>query len=180
MAILLEQRGNYPNKSFKSVATKAWSEFFKLAIDGIDLAHWMIEADSATVRLSGRAGFVDESGPDWEMPKPVVILVDGIIESFETNPHSSDKKLRKHFRQWVEKGILDSFHSLSVTKKFERFNPDSKSFAIVTSQTDLGLAEDELSLMWSNDNSLSVAKIKSRQKTAKSRKRKATVRKKGT
>jgi hypothetical protein len=75
MTVLIQPRGEFPSKSFKSEATKAWIEFFKVIAGDTDLAHWLIEADSATIRLTGRNSSVNENGPDWESPTPVVVLV---------------------------------------------------------------------------------------------------------
>jgi len=180
MTICIKPNGTYPNKPFKALAAKAWNEFFAIADETCDVAHWRISAHSATVRLSPRTSSIDESDPDLVSTERIHILVEGIIEVFKTLP-DGDPRLDKaiaSFRAWAEKGILDAFESARIAKKFERFNPDEKNFAVVSADTDWGLHEDELSLLWTNNARFTVARIKSRQSAA-AKKRKAAGKRRG-
>lgn len=176
----IKGQGSYPNKPFKQQAKKLWDEFFKVADDTVDIAHSRIGPDSATVRLSARNSRVDESDPDLAPLEPSIVLIGGIINLL--NECGSDvpaqKEISSEFRAWAEEGLLEAFQSSQIKKKFEKFNPDGKPFAIVTAETDCGLQEDELTVIWKNRRTFTVALIKSRQEAAK-KKRKALGKRRG-
>ncbi len=173
MSIVIDKRGEFPKKPFRPLATKAWNEFFRIVTADTDIAHWNVHADSGVVQLSARQTTVDEEGPEWEPPPPIAVVVDGIVERLTEVPQRhTDEELHEHFSKWAERGILEAFRSATISKKFERFNPEGNSFAIVSAPLDLGLAEDDLSLLWSNDKKLTVATIKRRQRDAQKRTKK--------
>src|SRR5690606_168009 len=148
----------------------AWIKFFSTAPPHADLAHWTIHADSGVVRLSTRQTDVDESGPDWDPLPPISMVVDGIVEKLNSaDSPQSCLELQEHFREWAETGILKAFHSATVRRKFDGFLSPPRSFAIVSAPLDLGLASDQLSLLWSNDSQLTTTAIQRRQQAAQSR-----------
>ncbi len=164
--VLLEQRGEFPNKSFKSIAGKMWDKFFELAIPNHDIAHWNVDGYSSTVRLTGREINSNEYSPDWNVTPPIIVIVDGFFESMSPDETVPNAEMLGKFTQWVEAGIVDSFGLKRIEMKYEKGAFDSKSFGIVSSPTDAGLADDELELIWSNDKHLSSSKIRSRQLAA--------------
>lgn len=177
MTVVIEKRGEYPNRSFASVARKAWNEFFKTATAEIDLAYWVIEAYSATIFLTGRSSNIDDCNPEYEPPTPIRMPVGGIIEMLEKTPINSHEEIREDFQKWAEKGILESFLSIGISKKYTRFDSKGASFAIVTSPTNSGITDDDFSVIWSNVPSFSKTKIKAQQKAARSKTKKKTVKK---
>jgi len=179
MVVIIEPYGAYPDKSFKAIATKAWNEFFANTTDFVNVAHWMIVADAGSIRLSARRSSVDESDPDWVGYEPIGLCAEGVLELLDCEPNLVvQDEIRTAFRAWVEKGILESFQSARVRKKFEKFNPEAKGFAIVTSTTDCGLAEDKLSLLYRNSTKVTLAKIRTQQSSA-AKKRKAGRKRRG-
>ena len=167
---LLAVRGEFPKKQFKSCANELWLQFLVEFTGASNVAYWTIEADSGTVKLSARNSKVDEDTPDWNPPAPIVVLVEGILEAFGSEPKSKHEELRLEFRGWVEKGILDALQSSKVSKKLlDSIN--STDFSVVSTAIDEGLAESELSLIWSNGNRLTIAKIKADQAATKRKKR---------
>ena len=160
--ILLEDRANFP-RPFRAVAATAWAAFLKVADPSSDLAHWFIEADSATIRLTARSTLIDEDDPGWIAPIPIVVLVDGILEQFDTEDHDA---VRRGFYEWAAKGIVESFKLARVRKALHQLIPTSACFGVVTSQTDEGLARDELSLLWANHERLTLARIRAQQSKA--------------
>lgn len=71
------------------------------------------------------------------------------------------------YRTWVEQGLMEAFHSKRIQNKFNKFNPDDKSFAIVSTQEmDVPLVNDELNLLWNNKPSFTLPRIISQQKKA--------------
>lgn len=170
MSLVIEKHGNFPRKSFKPLAVKGWNEFFTLADPSTDLAHWNVHADSGVIRLTARNSMIDESDPDWNPPTAISMCVDGVVDLFNQEPPThSEAAIRAKFQEWAQQGILESFQSASVLRKYDHFNPTGKRFAIVSAPLDLGLAEDDLALLWSNDEHFKVATIKRQQQDAQKR-----------
>lgn len=168
--ILIDQRGTYLKYSFKVIASKAWNEFFRRDDESCDIAHWVIEADSGTIKLTRRDSSLDEDDPGWKPPTPIIMLVDGIVELFDTGRDSSFESLRNEFNDWAVDGILKSFNSAGIQKKYNDFSIESPGdFAIVTAPREQGLSEDRLSLIWPPEKSLTLKKIMARQSAAKRR-----------
>jgi len=145
--VVLSSHGLYKKKPFTTIASEMWLRFFAMFEQGWDVAYWTIEADSATVMLSGRCTSVDENGPDWDPSGPIGALVDGIIEEFDLRPKSQHSELRNQFRDWCEQGIRDSLESAKVSSALEKAIGKNE-FAVVSTIVDEGLANSELSLIW--------------------------------
>lgn len=171
--ILLDKHGEFNSKSFKTIAVKIWSEFFKVADKSTDLMHWMVDGFSSTVRVTGRVIDINEYSPEWETSQPIVAIVDGFLESMEEGETVPNPTLLGEYRGWVEDGIMEAFESKRIEKKFGDMGLSADGFVIVTSPTDAGLAEDELKVLWASDKKLTPASIKSRQKAAQKGKRHA-------
>jgi len=179
MTILIKGQAIYLSKPLKFMASAAWNEFFRVSPEETDLAHWMIQADSATVRLTPRNTCVDERSEDWEPPEPIHIRVSGVIELLNAAESSSAREeVRYGFREWAIAGILSAFKSKRIAKQFGQSRFGSRGFAIVSSPTDAGLGEDDLSVVWTNDEDFTVARIKARQKKAHSGTRNCSVKRK--
>ncbi len=176
--ILLEQHGEYKAKSFKTVAGKIWAKFFDLADPSSDLMHWMVDGFSSTVRVTGRRIDENEYSPDWETSQPIVVLIDGFLESMEAGESVPTPNMLEEFRDWVENGIMEAFAMKRIEKTFGALDFAKEGFAIVTSPTDAGLAEDELSVLWASDDKITPAAIRTRQKAAQKGKRHAVRKKK--
>jgi hypothetical protein len=177
-AIVLPKKANYTDKSFKSAATDVWDKFFAIAPPETDVAYWLIEADSATVRLAARNSTIDEDGPSWDTSTPIVILVKGIIDALNEADRSTQEKLRSEFKQWVEVGLLESFTSSRISKKAQALTPSGDRFAIVTTSADEGLTHGELTLLWTNDKRFGLRQIVAHQAKAAARREKARAKKK--
>lgn len=171
--VLLEQHGEYRSKPFKTVAGKIWAKFFELADPSYDLMHWMIDGFSSTVRVTGRRIDENEYGREWKTSQPVIVLVDGFLESMEADNPVPNPTMLEEFREWVENGILEAFAMKRVEEKFCALGFPKEGFAIVTSPTDAGLAEDELKVLWTSNKKVTPVAIKTRQKTARKGKRAA-------
>lgn len=165
--IVIKERGVFRKKPFKAQARKMWEHFFKTAVPGSDLAHWEVDPNSATILLSSRNSSVSETDSDWDPPAPVIIVVNGIAELLNADPDAWDE-LGTEFLEWVTLGIMQSFKSASVSKRFKQYLKSNQldCFAIVTSPFDEGLIENDLALVWSKNDCLTVKKIKARQKAA--------------
>ena len=177
-SIVISKHGEYPARSFKPIAANAWGNFFDIADADCDLAHWMIEADSGTVRLTARNSEQDEEDPAWSPPAPIVMLVDGIVEAFSSNTFPSSDALRQDFINWVCRGVLDAFESARMARKYANSRVNAECFGIVASPTDRGLSVDALKLLWSQNDCLTVQDVKARQRRARSRGTKKAVKKK--
>lgn len=164
--VLLDVRGSYPAKPFKSVAIRAWTLFFKHVDQDCDLAYWVIEADSGTVKLSPRSTRINESSPHWESPNPIVVLVDGIVEAFQKQDQATYADLRASFQRWVTAGVLASFKSAEVARLFSDAVSVGQTFGIVTASHDEGIVSKDLALIWSNDGKLTLSSIASAQAIA--------------
>ncbi len=56
---------------------KSMAEFSKYWVDEIDIAHWLIEPDSGTIKFSARSSTKDTVGGKWEDLEPIIVLVEG-------------------------------------------------------------------------------------------------------
>src|SRR5688572_10695244 len=110
-SVLVDRRGSYPAKPFKGIAILAWTRFFEQIDDDCDLAYWVIEADSGTVKVSPRSSLANENSPDRDSPNSIVVLVDGIVEAFGKHDKVAYANLRASFQCWVMAGVLESFNS---------------------------------------------------------------------
>jgi hypothetical protein len=168
--VLLEPKGKFPDRPFKPMCGDAWERFFAVTSSDCDLAFWVIEADAATVVLTGRNTTINEDQPEWQAPAPpIIMLVDGVIEALNATSRSGSSRVRADFQSWVIDGILESFTSPNIAKAFRTFLPKQKSFGIVSSPHDEGLVRSDLSLIWSTDKSFSLSTIKTNQAAAKKR-----------
>jgi len=177
--ILLEQHGEYQAKAFKGIAGKIWTKFFELADPSCDLMHWVVDGFSSTIRVTGRRIDENEYGPEWHPSQPVVVIVDGFLESMAPGESVPNPQMLEEFTEWVESGIMDAFVMKRIEKKFTDLEFASDGFAIVSSPTDAGLAEDELKLLWTSDKRITPAAIKTRQTAAQKGKRRAARKKRG-
>ena len=178
--VVIEQRGQFNVKPFRGIAAKGWNEIFKDFDLANDLAHWFIDGLSSSVRVTARQIDLNEYAPEWKTSTTVIMGVEGFFETLPEGKVVPTKKMILEFTQWVENGILESFNSKRIENKFEKLGLMDKPFTVVTSRTDAGLAEDELTILWTNDKkNATPSKINARQIAAQRGKR-ARVKKKKT
>jgi hypothetical protein len=164
---LLDVKCEYPKKSFKIVAGKVWQLFFEQYCNNANIAYWVLEADSATIKLSARNYKICENSPKWVSPISIVVLVDGIIELLNTQNKSACPQIRHDFRDWAKTGIIEAFNSTKVSNKFNACVNQNAEFGILTTNYDEGLNGSDLELIWSNQSYLTLTKIRATQKKAK-------------
>ena len=172
--ILIDGLVSYPGDRFKQPAITAWDEFFKIADNRVDIAHWYI-SDGGAVRLSARISSIGESGPDRVTLDRIYVEVKGLFDILDPRFKSESEysKTVRDYRQWVEEGIVQAFESPRIKKKLQKFidgKTGNKDFAVVTADMDWGLINDELTLLWTNNKKFTIAVIKERQEP-KGRKR---------
>jgi len=115
--LLLEQHGAYKVEPFKSVAVEAWAQFLELAEPSNDLMHWMIDGFSSTVRITGRQIDLNEYSPDWTTTRPIVVIIDGFLESMGPSETVPSTTMIEEFREWKE-GLLTSDSTRHLSQLF--------------------------------------------------------------
>lgn len=175
----IDERLEYPHGTVEQALRKAWNEFFNIAKNGNDLAHWVILPWHEVVYLSSLSSVTDHSDPDLEIPDRIKIEIRGVWKLVKANSESLTDLLFADVRHWVDNGIVEAFRTPGIAKRFKRFG--AKSFAIASSACDdYGIGKDAMSILWSNDKALTVENIRARQRSAQKPRRrikKAALRK---
>lgn len=173
MSVVIPQRGLFPSGQFKAIAVLMWKKFFEMAPAECDVAHWLIQPNSAHIRVTPRISTVHE-GIEWEPPVPIIAQIEGVIDALNEGANHEDQVIA-NFEKWASWGILEAFQSAAIAKKLQAFAGD-RSFAIVSSPVDEGLREDPLKLIWSSSKKFNLAAIAKNQQAAEAKeKRKPKV-----
>jgi hypothetical protein len=163
MVTKIKRKVEFPRMSFDSAALDMWIAFIELLPDGWDLAHWLLEADSGTIRVSARNSMLNEFSPEWKGVEPVVVVIEGIVELFGVN-EKQNELLRSQFQEWATTAIKKGFMSSKIQKAFRCKRTLEDRFAIVSATTDWGLGNDSLTLLWSSDSKFGIEEIQAMQK----------------
>ncbi len=177
MAIKLGVVNSFPKTSFAGYAANAWAEFSKYWVDEIDVAHWLIEPDSGTIKLSARSSTKDTVGGKWEDLEPIIVLVEGIIDALNASKKNELSVVRAEFREWAEKGIIQSLGKRQFQSFVGTLEETKAPLAVVTSYSDAGLLNDDLKVLWSTHGSDLLAKLRGGKKKSTSRNTKKSTKK---
>ena len=90
----------------------------------IDLAHWAIQPDSATIFLTHRSSIINENDPDLEPSKPIMMSITGIIKPLNAINHTFQKsacyEIWDIIRNDFEQGQLMEFLKRFIRSAFKR------------------------------------------------------------
>jgi hypothetical protein len=160
-------------KPFKSEALRGWNDLFAAVSSFHNAIRFEMDAEGGTVTVI--------TYPATSEPQCVSMIITSRVDEL-VEGEDEREEVTKAFYAWVEKGILESFQSARIQKKYTRFNPDGENCAIVLSkQEECGptvyeLASLDLSILWTNNPKFTVSRIKTQQK-ARTKKRKAAEKK---
>lgn len=151
------------SEPFKSEALRGWDDLFSRVTGFHSVIRFEIDTEGGDVTLI--------TYPSEGEPQCVSMILPLCFDELDDIEVEHDEATEAYCA-WVERGILDSFQSARVQKKYKDFNPDGKDCSIVLSRkeawgpTEYALSALDLKILWSNNPKLTVARIKSQQKAA--------------
>lgn len=158
--------GNFKSDSFKPVASKMWKELLDNE-RSYSLAHWVIDANSVLVRLTGKNIDESELSPDW---KPSRTIFARTAAGFELDRGWNEEEFEVNtveHRKWAEAGIIETFQSKTIQRIYANSACATKDFTIVSSEFDDGLTVTEFKILWAAKRSFKTKEIKDRQLAAR-------------
>lgn len=176
MDLFIEERASFPDKPFKPFAVKLWTELFNMAENFVDTAVCNNNGNGSTINLCLRDSSIydgDYYALDMADEPFAHIAVNGIDERLFAFPDDDDlddnlQKLTAEVNAWMDKGILEAFHTPAVQKKYKSYNPDGKRFSIFSDCYETGAFGPDITLLWSHKTPrFTVAQLRKRQRDAR-------------